>query len=476
MALIRFFLIVCVVLATMAGVASAQQKSLYNGDQKRVALVIGVGAYQYTDELPNPVNDARAMADALTRLGFEVMRLENPSVGDFEQIEFELYKRLKGADVGLLFYAGHSVQVDGSNYLIPVDAQLENFSSLANQTFELAKYVNLMDDLAKTKIIILDACRDNPMAELLQQSMEGEGDSRAIGVGLGQMDYLVQKGQLEQSQVDTYGTVISYAAAPGRVAEDGLGDHSPFTTALLKRIEEPGLEIGRMLRGVAADVIGETSGGQRPEYLVKLTDEFYFLVPEPSQCDYLAVEPYNNLSIKGVDFDAIKSKEAIAACQQALEKEPDHPRLLHNLARALDARGSYSESIPFYKKSAAQGYIHAINNLGVMYINGQGVKQDFEKGAELLRQATARGHQQSRVNLQGSDFSVVMGVDEFTTIQQELKTRGFYSGVLDGDFGSGSKSALQLYQTEFKLKPNGLTLETLDHLGLIGIIPNFSVN
>ena len=93
-----------------------------------------------------------------------------------------------------------------------------------------------------------------------------------------------------------------------------------------------------MLRGVAADVIEETGGGQKPEYLVKLTDEFYFSVPEPSRCDHLAVEPYNNLSIKGVDFDAIKPKEAIAACMEALEKERDHPRLLHNLARAFDSQ------------------------------------------------------------------------------------------------------------------------------------------
>ncbi len=456
--------------------AHALQKSLYNGDQKRIALVIGVSDYQHTAALPNPVKDADDVGDALERLGFAVIRLDNPSVGDFEKLEYRLYKELKGADVAVLYYAGHSVQIDGANYLIPIDAQLNTISSVVNETFELAKFVNLMDDLAKTKIIVLDACRDNPFVELLKASAKSEGASRFVGSGLGQMGNILDEDDLTQTDLETYGTVISYAAAPGQVAEDGTGDNSPFTRALLKRIEEPGMEIGRMLRGVAADVIRDTNGGQKPEYLVKLTDEFYFRVPEPSQCDYLAVEPYNNLSIKGVDFDAIKSKQAIVACKKALVTEPDHPRLLHNLARAYDSNGRYKESIPHYKRSADQDYIHAINNLGVMYINGQGVKQDFVKGTKLLMAAKSRGHQQSRVNLQGSDFTVVLETKQFQTIQRKLQDEGFYSGDIDGDFGSGSKKSLVDYQTRNQLKPNGLTLETLHHLGLVSIIPSFSVN
>ena len=460
----------------MCHLAFADQKSLYNGDQKRVALVIGVSDYEHTSALPNPINDARDIGAALKRLGFDVISLENPRAGDFERLEYQLFQKLKGADVGVLYYAGHSVQVDGANYLIPIDARLNDISSLGLETFELAKFVNLMDDLAKTKIIILDACRDNPFVELLQASAEAQSISRSVGIGLGQMGAILKGKELTQTEFETYGTVVSYAAAPGRVAADGEGENSPFTKALLKRIEEPGMEIGRMLRGVAADVIEDTDGDQKPEYLVKLTDEFYFRVPEPSKCDYLAVEPYNNLSIKGVDFDAIKSAEAIAACKEALIKEPDHPRLLHNLARAYDSNGRYKESIPYYKRSADQGYIHAINNLGVMYINGQGVKQDFVKGNELLKTARARGHQQSRVNLQGSDFSVVMKSAQFKQVQRKLKEAGTYASEIDGDFGAGSKKALAEYQLQYDLKQNGLTLETLDHLGLVEIIPNFSVN
>ena len=111
-----------------------------------------------------------------------------------------------------------------------------------------------------------------------------------------------------------------------------------------------------------------------------------------------------------------------------------------------------------------------------MYINGQGVEQDFVKGAELLERARVRGHQQARVNLQGSDFTVVMKKKQLRQIQQKLKDTGAYNGAVDGAFGEGSKAALERFQDQNKLKPNGLTLETLDRMGLLSIIPKFSVN
>ena len=124
-------LLACVALPiAIVPTAFAQQKSLYNGDQKRVALVIRVSDYEHTSALPNPVNDARDVGDALERLGFSTIRLSNPKVNDFERLEFELFKQLKGADVAVLYYAGHSVQVDGSNYLIPIDATLQSISAI----------------------------------------------------------------------------------------------------------------------------------------------------------------------------------------------------------------------------------------------------------------------------------------------------------------------------------------------------------
>ena len=450
------------------------QNNFYNGAEKRVAFVAGVGLYQNIDPLPNPGNDANAVAESLGRLGFEVVKLIDPTYRELRDGELDFIDMLDDADVAFFYYAGHSIQLDGVNILIPVDASLDSIDEMSSKTFQLARLVNRMDRFAKTKIIVLDACRDNPFVDKLQSAAELNG--RSVSRGLARISTLVEDKEIEATDFDTYGTIVSYAAAPGNVASDGQGYNSPYTAALLKRLEEPGLEVGTLFRQVAADVVRQTRGAQKPEYLVKLTDEFYFLNPEPDQCDFLAIEPRNNLSIPGIEFDRVDFKKAIPACQSALEKTPEHPRYAHNLARALDVSGEHEKSIPYYTIAADQGYVHAINSLGVMYVNGQGVEQDFYKGVDLLNQAKKRGHVQARVNLQGTDFSVLLQPPEFLEVQSRLQELDLYSGSVSGAYDEDTKQALSDYQKTNKLAANGLTLETLDSLGLINIIPNFTLN
>src|SRR5690606_18277956 len=121
------------------------------------------------------------------------------------------------------------------------------------------------------------------------------------------------------------------------------------------------------------------------EYLVRLTDEVFFSRPQPSGWDYFAVAPYNQVGIPGVEFDAIKPARAIAACEEALTADPEHPRYLHNLGRAYDAAADYVRAVDYYQKSSERGYVPAFSTLGVMNINGQGTKQDFVKGVRLLK-------------------------------------------------------------------------------------------
>jgi len=450
------------------------QENFYNGTEKRVAFVAGVGSYQNIDPLPNPMNDANAIADSLGRLGFDVVKLIDPTYRELRDAELDFIDMLDEADVAFFYYAGHSIQLDGVNILIPVDARLDSVDEMASKTFQLARLVNRMDRFAKTKIIVLDACRDNPFMNKLQSSAHAKG--RSVSIGLAGIGTLVKDEEIKATEFDTYGTIVSYAAAPGNVAADGEGSNSPYTTALLKRLEEPGLEVGRLFRQVAADVVRKTHGAQKPEYLVKLTDEFYFLNPEPSQCDYLAIEPQNNLSIPGIEFDRINFKKAIPACEGALKNSPEHPRYAHNLARALDLSGAHEQSIPYYTIAADQGYVHAINSLGVMYVNGQGLEQDFFKGVALLKQAKKRGHVQARVNLQGTDFSVLMESSQFLELQLRLQTLGFLKGAVSGRFDEATKQAVATYQGNSKLAVNGLTLETLDHLDLVSLIPHFKLN
>ena len=467
----RGLLILCCLYSTFA---FAAQLSFYNGTEKRVAFVTGVGAYQNVAALPNPANDANAITESLKRLGFEVVKLIDPTHRELRLAELDFIDLLEEADVAFFYYAGHSIQLDGANILIPVDAQFDSVEKMSDKTFELARLVNRMDRFAKTKIIVLDACRDNPFVNKFQTAAIGSG--RSISIGLAGIGTLVKDEEISAAEFDTYGTIVSYAAAPGNVAADGQGINSPYTSALLKRLEEPGLEVGRLFRQVAADVIKETEGAQKPEYLVKLNDEFYFLNPEPDQCDYLAIEPRNNLSIPGVEFDRINFTKAIPACQLALEKNPEHARYAHNLARALDLSGEHEKSIPYYALAAEQGYVHAINSLGVMQVNGQGIEQDFFKGVELLKQAKKRGHVQARVNLQGTDFSVLMKSSQFREVQTRLLEIGVYAGVVSGEYDEATKQVVAVYQEDNKLAVNGLTLETLDHLNLISVIPHFKLN
>ena len=457
--------------------AQASDKSNFiNSGEKRVALVIGVAGYQYTEGLSNTRNDAIAMAAALRRLGFDVIELIDPSYFDLRSAELDFTDKLINSDVAVFYYAGHSIQMEGGNYLIPRDAEYSSIQTFRSQTFELARLANRMDQLAKTKILILDACRNNPFLELIRAKAVERGVDLNLGLGLAQIASLIDVGDLSAAEFETYGTIVSYAAAPGAVALDGVGKHSPYTAALLNRIEEPGLEVGQLFRQVAADVIQTTHGLQKPEYLVKLSNEFYFSNPEAHQCDILAADPLNNANVDGVEFDLIDTAAAIPVCQAALAEVPGHARYSHNLARALDAAGQFTGSIPHYRTAADQGYIHAINNLGVMYINGQGVDQDFVAGTALLKQARSRGNNQARVNLQGTDFSVLMGRAEFRRVQERLALLGIYTGALDGDFGPRSKAALREFNAAKGFVDNGLTLETLDGLDLVEIIPSFELN
>jgi TPR repeat protein len=377
--------------------------------------------------------------------------------------------------VAILYYAGHSVQIDGANYLIPVDATLSSVQEVDTQTLNIARLVNLMDKFAKTKIIVLDACRDNPFLPKVQEALAQAGDTRSAGQGLANINE-PSSYKLAQEEVKTYGTIIAYAAAPGDTAADGDGRNSPYTAAFLRHVEKPGLEVGQMFREVAASVIEETKGVQKPEYLVKLTNEFYFLRPEPNACDRLAVAPFNQVGLPGVEFDAIKAKEAVPACEKAVASNPAHPRFLHNLGRAYDAAGKYKKAVEFYQKSADADFVPAINNLGVMYINGQGVKQNFRKGVDLLKQAFKRGNKHARVAMQTTDFSVLFEEREFAAVQKALSREGDYNSGVDGKFGAGSKQALETYQARNKLARKGLTLETLDALGLVNVIPAYTLD
>jgi len=233
----------------------------------RVALVIGNAAYRNASALANPRNDAEAVAAELERVGFKVVKgIDLDQVG-MRAVIRDFDAALANADVGLFYYAGHGLQVDGHNYLVPVDAELKREVDLNLEATDLNVVLQLLQRSVPTSLVFLDACRDNPFAQTLARSM---GPTRSISVGRGLA--------LVESAV---GSFIAYATQPENVALDGDGADSPFAAALLKHIETPGLSIADLMIRVRNDVIAATHGKQVPWDHSSLTGSFYF-VAQPS--------------------------------------------------------------------------------------------------------------------------------------------------------------------------------------------------
>ena len=238
---------------------------------RRVALVIGNGAYQNALHLPNPPNDAKAVAEALRGLGFEVIDAVDLDQPDMLAKVDDFSAKLEGADTGLFYYAGHGLQVGGENYLVPIDARLQREAQIRLQTLPLQTVLATMEASVPTRLVLLDACRDNPLAQALKRSMAASR-STAVGQGLAEVRTAV-------------GTLIAYATGPGDVASDGQGAHSPFTGALLDHIATPGLEVRQVLGRVRDEVLKQTGDRQVPWDSSSLRGEFYFKSPEPIVLD-----------------------------------------------------------------------------------------------------------------------------------------------------------------------------------------------
>ena len=255
---LRLILWLPFLLALLAGPAQASE---------RVALVIGNGNYANAGVLPNPPNDAQAVASALRDVGFDVALGRDLDRAAMERLLRDFLRKAATAKVALLFYAGHGMQVDGRNYLLPVDAKIEAASDLGFETVELDKILGNLEDAARATIVILDACRDNP----LSRSFAARSRSASVGTGLA-----------AYSTLGT-GTLIAFATAPGKVALDGTGKNSPFTEGLVKHLRTPGLEVRAMLTRVRADVMDATGKKQLPWDNSSLMGDVYLAGPSQGQ-------------------------------------------------------------------------------------------------------------------------------------------------------------------------------------------------
>ena len=250
---------------TLLGVYLIAPNDAYALAERRVALVIGNSQYKNTSlTLPNPENDAKAIAGVLKSLDFEVQLVTNVGKRDMDGV-LERFARLSAnADTALFYYAGHAIQYHGKNFLMPVDAELEDEISVRYNLVSIDDARAAFDQVSGVKIMILDACRNNPLADKLNRVANG-GQTRSAAPatrGLARID-------------KTQGMVVAYATAADDVALDGNSANSPYTAALIKEMQEPGLEIGTMFRRVARDVNDTTKGRQRPETSISLLSDYY---------------------------------------------------------------------------------------------------------------------------------------------------------------------------------------------------------
>jgi caspase domain-containing protein len=231
--------------------------------ETRVALVIGNGAYANTAQLPNPPHDAADVAIALKRSGFEVIQGADLRQADMQDLTIRFARAASRADVAMFYYSGHAMQFNGVNYLMPVDALLTDEADLKR----FVRVDDILNDLQQAKnlrILVLDSCRDNPLAENLKRSA---GATRAASIGRG------------LSRVEApLGTIVSFSTQSGQTAADGSGRNSPYTTAFLKHIEEPH-EIGDVFRDISSEVYDTSGKTQLPELSLSIIGKFYLNGP-----------------------------------------------------------------------------------------------------------------------------------------------------------------------------------------------------
>ncbi|MGF6311194.1 tetratricopeptide (TPR) repeat protein [Bradyrhizobium sp. i1.8.4] len=234
---------------------------------RRVALVIGNGGYAHVRALPNPPNDARAIAKSLRDIGFTVSEGLDLDRDAMQRTIHDFLRDAARSQIAVVYYAGHGVQVDGRNYLVPVDIEFKASGRMTDAMVDMDTIMAGLDDQIRTNILILDACRNNPMAPQLASA----GPSRGIEAGSG----LAAPASLGSGSTLGAGTLIAFATAPGQVALDGEGANSPFSAALSRHVGTPGLEVQQMLTRVRAEVVAATKGKQVPWSNSSLLGEVY---------------------------------------------------------------------------------------------------------------------------------------------------------------------------------------------------------
>lgn len=397
--------------------------------EERVALVIGNSAYAF-GRLPNPVNDANLMEKTLREAGFSVTKLLNADLTTMKRAMVEFGRALRGTDrVGLFYYAGHGVQVDGQNYLIPIGANISDEADVPIESVAAADFLKTMErSSSRVNIAIFDACRNNPFAST----------SRSAARGLAGIDA-------------PRGTIIAYATAPGEVALDGgsgANGNSPYTTALARAMATPGITIEETFKRTRRDVLAATGQRQIPWESSSLTGDFYFR-PGPTAAGdnsdngaaAFSATPEDQRLVEAKAYEAIKdsrsetelkafltrfpeglfaevvklqlarlggaattsTSDRETAADSALDPDDTSADGRYRLALALETGDGGTRdpaaAARYYRAAAAAGHAGAMAALGSLAERGEGMPQDPGEAARWYRQAADKGDSRGMISL-----------------------------------------------------------------------------
>jgi uncharacterized caspase-like protein len=488
--------------------------------EKRVALVIGMSKYREVPRLTNPARDAEAMSALFKKAGFDRVDSERDlGIADLRRVIREFSEVAHDADIAVVYYAGHGIEVDGTNYLIPADAKLLSDFDIEDETISLDRVLKALDPAKRLKLIILDACRDNPFAKTMKRSVA----SRSIGRGLAKVEPTLSD------------TLIAFAAKAGAVASDGDGDNSPFAAALVKYIAEPGLDLRLAFGRVRDDVLKSTGYRQEPFVYGSLGGETMALVPQvakpvdpeaEARIDYelaaqigtkeawdsfLASHPtglYANLAraqnskLAAAQASRTRADDARRdAEQQAAQKAEELRKQLEeqSLRQTAEAKQKLSEQAKKdleearrqMGEQARKEMEDARKQVELAQQQAEAARQQVE---EARRQAIAEAQRQveeakraakadaeklatltpTQATPQASPVATSSPIDQADIarlLQAHLKRVGCNSGNLDGNWDDSSRKALELFnknaQTKFDVK-----LASLDALDAVRARPD----
>ncbi len=273
--------------------------------EKRVALVIGNSAYQSAPRLSNPANDSEAISGMLKGAGFDVVEHKRDlKANEMRRALRDFSDTARNADVAIIYFAGHGIEIDGTNYLVPTDAMLERDIDAFDEAVPLERLLSVIQPAKKLRLVILDACRDNPFAKVMRRTVA----SRGIGRGLAKVE------------PDSPNTLIAFAAKGGSTALDGDSRNSPFTSSLVKHLPSPGLDLRKAFGFIRDDVLKVTNNKQEPFIYGSLGGDDFALVPASPSRDRPA--PDASASIKG-DYELAERIGTEEAWDSFISTYPD---------------------------------------------------------------------------------------------------------------------------------------------------------